>query len=182
MKIQMVKKHGHLGTEIINKASTVLQVGYVKAADQSDTDLIKVSYLHCRSTKKHEPFYIKYSEEEKGLVLAEQRFITETLDKRNLKASIKEVADFLGNRLLEPVKKQTLIDELKVKLDCTARTIEDRLKELIDSKYSIEVNENEYFLTKDKTGRNTIYKLELSKTSIQEIFKYDSERNSNDNV
>jgi len=101
------KARGHLGTEIINKASTVIQVAYERDANQKETDIIKILYLHCRTTKKHEPFYIKYSESEKGLVLAEQREITETWIKEP-KSSIIEVSEYLATRLTEPVERQKI--------------------------------------------------------------------------
>ena len=65
------KARGHFGTELMNKASTVMQVGFEKDSNQNDTDIIRVKYLKCRSTAKNTPFYIKYSPEEKGLVLAD---------------------------------------------------------------------------------------------------------------
>jgi hypothetical protein len=50
------KARGHLGTEILNKASTVIQIGFEKDAQNHNTDLLKVAYFKCRSSKKHEPF------------------------------------------------------------------------------------------------------------------------------
>jgi hypothetical protein len=55
------KARGHFGTELMNKASTVMQVGFEKDASQNDTEIIRVKYLKCRSTARHTPFYIKYS-------------------------------------------------------------------------------------------------------------------------
>ena len=63
-----VKGRGHFGTELMNKASTVMQVGFEKDGSQNDTDIIRVKYLKCRSTARHTPFYIKYSSEAKGLI------------------------------------------------------------------------------------------------------------------
>ena len=56
------KAPGHLGTEILNKASTVIQIGFEKDAQNHNTDLINVNFLKCRSSKKHDPFYVQYSD------------------------------------------------------------------------------------------------------------------------
>jgi hypothetical protein len=54
------KARGHFGTELINKASTVMRVDFEKD-NNGPRDVIQVRYLKCRSTAKHEPFYIRYS-------------------------------------------------------------------------------------------------------------------------
>lgn len=66
------KARGHLGTELANKASTIMQVGYEKDASGKDTDLIRVKFIKCRNTKRHEPFHLKYCDTFKGLVLADE--------------------------------------------------------------------------------------------------------------
>lgn len=65
------KARGHLGTEISNKASTVIQVGFKKDSENVDTDLLEVKYLKCRQSERYPSFYVKYSKEASGLIMAE---------------------------------------------------------------------------------------------------------------
>jgi len=164
------KARGHLGTEIINKASTVMQVAYVKDANQNNTDLIKVSYLHCRSTRIHEPFYVRYSDEEGGLVLAEPVEINETLDTKNFKIKLSDVASYLQLNLKDSLDRQTLIDDMVESLDASARSIEYRLKELIEQNHIFTIDDNEYCLKKSKTGKNTYYCFQFIKDVSEEPF------------
>ncbi|MBK6835569.1 MAG: hypothetical protein IPG89_15365 [Bacteroidetes bacterium] len=50
------KARGHLGTEILNKASTVMQIGFEKDAQNHNTDLLKVTYLKCGVPKNMNRF------------------------------------------------------------------------------------------------------------------------------
>jgi hypothetical protein len=59
------KARGHLGTELENKASTVITLSM-----EADSDLVKISCKKQRTAKPFEAVYAKYSEEEHGLVLA----------------------------------------------------------------------------------------------------------------
>ena len=45
------RARGHLGTKIVNKASIVIQIGFEKDAQNHNTELLKVAYLKCRSSK-----------------------------------------------------------------------------------------------------------------------------------
>lgn len=60
------KARGHLGTELENKASTIITLGM-----DADSDLIRIACKKQRTAKPFEAFYAKYSEEEHGLVLAD---------------------------------------------------------------------------------------------------------------
>jgi hypothetical protein len=59
------KARGHLGTELENKASTIITLGM-----DADSDLIRIACKKQRTAKPFEAFFAKYSEEEHGLVLA----------------------------------------------------------------------------------------------------------------
>ncbi|POY34664.1 hypothetical protein C3K47_19135 [Solitalea longa] len=125
------KARGHLGTEITNKASTVLQVGFERDNENRFTDLIKIAYLKCRSSRKHEPFYVQYSDEEKGLVLASPETVANVLGELQKKNDFEEICDFLGNTLSEPMSKKQLFDLLAEEFDCKPRTLENRIKQII---------------------------------------------------
>lgn len=127
------KARGHFGTELMNKASTVMQVCFEKDGNQNDSDIIRVKYLKCRSTAKHAPFYIKYSNEAKGLVLAEPGDVSNVMNNRKQKAFNEEVCELLELYLGDDssLPKREVIDKLCKELSVSERTIESRLKEII---------------------------------------------------
>jgi KaiC/GvpD/RAD55 family RecA-like ATPase len=143
------KARGHLGTEIINKASQVMQIGFEKDSKNNDTELIRLKFLHCRSTRKLDTVYLRYSDEAKGLVIASGEEVNEIKHQKQEKASIPEIQSWLSENMQEAMPKKALIANLKDLFDCGERTIEDRIKELVDSE----------FLSKNNQGREVFYSL-----------------------
>lgn len=152
------KARGHLGTEILNKASTVVQIGFEKDAENHNTNLIKVAFLKCRSSKKHEPFYVQYSDTEKGLVIADLTTIQETMDSRNQKASLDSTLEFIGAFLTEPMPRKEFIEKLCAEMNCKERTVEARLKSIITHSFAIPVGDGKAkTLCKKTENREIIY-------------------------
>ncbi|MGE0567907.1 MAG: hypothetical protein AB7O73_08150, partial [Bacteroidia bacterium] len=148
----------HLGTEILNKASTVIQIGFEKDSENHNTDLIKINYLKCRSSRKHDPFYVEYSDREKGLIIADPNTIKETFDSRNQKAALDETIEIIADFLKEPAPKSELIEKLCLDLNCKERTIETRLKSIITQKLEIpSANGPSRNLCKRQEGKEVIY-------------------------
>lgn len=153
------KARGHLGTEILNKASTVIQIGFEKDAQNHNTDLLKVAYLKCRSSKKHEPFYVQYSDTEKGLVIADNQFVSDNLTNKNHKVFLSELQNILPEVLITPKNRKELLDILAEEFLCTTRTIESRLKECINSNYIFIQNDVKCILQKQTINRAAHYTL-----------------------
>lgn len=154
------KARGHLGTEILNKASTVIQIGFEKDSENHNTNLIKVNYLKCRSSRKHDPFFVEYSDKEKGLVIADPNTIRESIDSRNQKAALDETIELLAELLIEPLPKSDLIEKLCLELNCKERTIESRLKSIITHKLIIpDANGTVHNLCKRQEGKEVVYYL-----------------------
>ena len=150
------KARGHFGTELMNKASTVIQVSYEKDAKQRDTNLIKIRYLKCRSTARHESFFALYSEEQKGLVLASKDDIQEVMSGKKQKADLMLVCELLEMYLGDytNLTRRELLDKLIEELDASEKTIEDRLKEIFINKTPLfNQNGQECFLEKDKSEK-----------------------------
>lgn len=157
------KARGHFGTELMNKASTVMQVGFEKDANQNDTNIIRVKYLKCRSTARQHPFYMKYCSIAKGLVLADFEEISQIKESKKHKASVEEMADVL-ERLLgsgAELAKSELLLALKEETTASSRTIEERLQNIIETELSIYNSDGqECKLTKEIKSRILFYKLE----------------------
>jgi hypothetical protein len=128
------KARGHLGTELINKASTVIQIGFDKQPTGEDSDLIKVRFLHSRTDKRPEPFFLQYNDTEKGLVIADPDVIAAAEKAKKMKAGLDDIKDFILEKLmLGPMERPKLIEMLKAQYGCGERTIEERLKFLLDT-------------------------------------------------
>lgn len=156
------KARGHFGTELMNKSSTVMQVGFEKDANQNNTDLIRVKYLKCRSTARHQPFYFKYSIESKGLILADASEISLVVNNRKKKANIEDVGESISTYLSSEssISKQDLFTSLRKDFEVSPRTIEDRVKEIIDSDFVILNEKGEACkLAKEQKEKMVYYKL-----------------------
>ncbi|WP_428656005.1 AAA family ATPase [Runella sp.] len=147
------KARGHLGTELINKASTVISIGFDKGSNGNSTDLIVVKFLHTRSIKKPEPHFLHYSEEAKGLVVAEGDFITEQKNLKAEKAELGELRDWLTENLMGEVSKAELVNQLADYFGCTSKTIDTRLKGLTEGLHP--------FLTRLKKGKEVYFHLSV---------------------
>lgn len=156
------KARGHFGTELMNKASTVMQIGFEKDANHNNTEIIKVKYIKCRSTMRHLPFFVKYSAEKKGLVLADVTEINNAINSRKHKATDDEISElvilYLGDG--SELSRREFIGKLCSELNTKERTIETRLKEIIDSEFEF-LNENseKFKLNKESKNKEIIYKL-----------------------
>ncbi len=139
------KARGHLGTELINKSSTVFQIGF----DTKGSNLIKITYKKCRNSKRFEPIYLVFSEETKGLVLADQSQIEKAKNSKAQKAKIEEVQRVLGEALKEPASKTDLLQSLGDYFKCGKRTLEHRLKTIYENQLPI-LNDKGQKLVLDK--------------------------------
>jgi hypothetical protein len=155
------KARGHLGTEIMNKASTVIQACFERDLEHKEMDLLKISYLKCRSSKKHEPFFVKYSEADANLILADTETIFSYLQNKKQKAAYLEIIDTLQNMLTEPMQRRELLDTLCDEFNCKERTMEDRIREIMECKAILKDNNlNNCNLVKFKQGKVTFYSLQ----------------------
>lgn len=156
------KARGHFGTELMNKASTVMQVGFEKDANQNDTDIIRVKYLKCRSTARHTPFYVKYCNEAKGLILADANEVSNVVNSRKHKASNEDMIEFIEMYMGDgtTLTRVDLLDKLCNDFKASQRTIETRIIEIIGSDTEIFNAEGQACkLTKETKDKTVYYKL-----------------------
>lgn len=157
------KARGHTGTEATNKASCVMQIGFEKDSNNKPTDLIKLRFIKLRGARKPEPIYLRYSQEAKGLVLAEKDFIQTILRDKQQKASVDDIKMSLYQEVLgKEVNQKELVELLRIEYDCSLNTIKKRLNDFCKIKIPITdpLSEKEYILTANITaGKPTTYKL-----------------------
>ena len=150
------KARGHLGTELLNKSSTALSINFEKDNKGNDQDIIKITFLKNRTSKKIEPVYIKYSPEKKHLVFAENDEIEKAISKKDMKANIFDVSHFIIENFKKPVAKQDFIKMISQEFKCTARTVEDRIKDLLTG---AGINSIGYELLKTKIGKQMYFEI-----------------------
>jgi hypothetical protein len=125
------KARGHLGTEIINKASQVIQIAF----DGDSKELIMLKFLHSRNTKQIDSVYLRYDDNVKGLVEADPDLIRDTRISKQEKAPLDKVEMWIRNSMMEEVAREVLINDLKKHFSCGDKTIEDRLKTLCENDF-----------------------------------------------
>jgi hypothetical protein len=156
------KARGHFGTELMNKASTVMQVGFEKDASQNDTDIIRVKYLKCRSTARHTPFYIKYSNEAKGLILADANEVSGVINNRKHKASNSDMIVFIEIYLGDgaTLTRVELLDKLCKEFKASQRTIQTRIDDIMKADIEIFNEKGQSCkLSKEIKDKTVYYKL-----------------------
>jgi hypothetical protein len=156
------KARGHFGTELMNKASTVMQVGFEKDGNNSETDLIRLKYLKCRSSARYLPVHFKYDNLSKGLILADQNEVSNLAQSRLKKANVEQVANQLVNYLIEGerLSRSDLLDKLCAVLDVSERTIEERISEIYKSGMEIfDSNGLAFKLNKEGDKKRLYYSL-----------------------
>jgi len=148
------KMRGHLGTELGNKSSTTLQVAFEKDSNGNDTNILKVKFIKCRSTKRHQPFHVRYCEQAHGLILALPSEVSELINSRKHKAPNEDIIDHLETYLGDgtEMKRTDLLDKLCTDFQAKQRTIEERLKEIMEAETEIH-NEKGQACQLDKVKR-----------------------------
>lgn len=154
------KARGHLGTELINKATTAIQIGFEKDKNRRPTDLITMNVLKLRGGKRPEPFYMRYCEDVNGLVEADADLIDESARSRRTKADLFEIQQQISRLLRSSIQGRTLVEELASYFDCSERTIRERLQECIDKRIPIANGKGiPSVLQKKKEGKEVFYSL-----------------------
>ncbi|AUP81222.1 toprim domain-containing protein [Flavivirga eckloniae] len=152
------KARGHLGTELFNKSSTAIQIGFEMGKGNKPSDIIALKFLKKRSTKRYDPIHLIYSEEEKGLVLADANMVDKVKESRLLKAEPAELIKFINDNIEFPVNGKDLIELLSKEFECSSKIIRERLNKIIDDNVEFENRENiPYYLIKKKQGREVVY-------------------------
>ncbi len=154
------KARGHLGTEITNKASTVLQVALQNKKNVPEH--LKITCLKSRSSEKFKPIYLKYDSEASCLTHVSLAEILESKDPKKIKGGAEEIVRFL-EKTIEADKEYSkneifflIENELKIK----SRTIEARIKEISEKQLIFRIGGESYLLGSYMYKKFKKYKLE----------------------
>lgn len=155
------KARGHLGTEAANKASTVLQVSFIRPANGDPGSVLQMKYIKRRSGSPNLTFHVQYDAERGDLVRAHGGAVTDALDQRNKTARLPDVIAQLGPILTEPLPITKLRARLAEKLGASGKTVGIRLKTIIDDKMLVpDANGVACCLKREQTGKLVHCRLE----------------------
>jgi hypothetical protein len=154
------KARGHLGTEIMNKSSTVMQAGFVKQ-DNKATDLIELKFLKTRSTKKPASIYCKYSDTVKGLILADTSEVSEIVNHKKQKTAAEDVAETLAVYFegVGQISNDELLQKLCKAFGSKNDAMRKRLTAIVTDEIPVLINGQSYKLIKEKQSREIYFKI-----------------------
>jgi len=120
----MEKARGHLGTELGNKSSSVLQIG----ADDKQKEVIKISFLKTRNTKPQSDLFLEYCGETKNLKLIQPA----DLLMKQLSENTLEVMEAIGDVLKvgETLTQSELESKIMEVTTLGKTTVKDHLKKI----------------------------------------------------
>lgn len=142
------KARGHLGTEIINKASQVIQISF----NDDSKELIMLKFLHSRNTKQIDSVFLRYDDDLKGLVEANSELIKQVQASKQEKAPLAKVEAWLKDNLIGEMNREALIKQLREHFSCGERIIDDRLNFLVGCD----------FLNKIRSGNMVVYEIKVN--------------------
>jgi hypothetical protein len=156
------KARGHLGTELMNKSSTVMQVGFEKGKNGKSSDLIVLNFLKTRSTKRLEPLFMVYCNQYHGLVQASPDAVAEMVQSRQLKAEIPEMVEYLQNYISEAVSSRVLLNDIADEFQCSTKIARTRLKEICEQYIHLKNQQGELcHLEKVQLGKEVFYQFKV---------------------
>lgn len=155
------KARGHIGTEGANKASTVMQIGFVANKGNESSELIRLKFIKLRSAKKPDSFYLIYSPERNGLIEAPPEMVQEIIGDRGKKAPVNEVANRLIDLIDTPKLQKEVLPVLAKEFEVSEKTIKRRLDQLNGG----EIMQGKIFVIDNKRGRPTLLSIESQKSN-----------------
>lgn len=145
------KARGHLGTELANKASTVLQIS---SASESG-NLFKLHVKKSRLTAKGKTLYLKFDPITSNLVPASDDEITEGVKDLELSRLI----DFFQEEPpFHEITRAELLSRITKQLRISERTAETKLKIMVEHKIEFDIfnGADRVYLEKSR-GKNAMY-------------------------
>lgn len=151
------KARGHLGTELMNKASTIIQI----SLECEERGIFKIRLLKIRSAKKGDTIFIKYCEERQILVLANPDEIRQVEKERVKKAPEDAILEALENVFENAamVTKTELMKTLRSQFDTSEKTLMERLQAIVESASVLYPNRIPHVLIKTQIGRDVAFRV-----------------------
>lgn len=155
------RQRGHLGSEGVNKSSTVLHIGFEKGSSGEYSELIKLKFVKQRHAKRLDPIPLIFSQESMSLQLADPALVKSIADQRRSKASVSDIVTTLTRYLKPKLEQKELLASLNSDFNCAANTMKARLEEIernritIDNEHGVACN----LKIISTNGKPTVYEL-----------------------
>ncbi len=147
--VESSKARGHIGSELLNKSSCVMQIAFNfdKKKDDDETELLRISFLKTRNSKKPPSFLVKFDETSESLVLADEDEVkkTATTDKYNLPDFKNELQDFILEN--NPKGLTPILAHFENVWKASNKIVYENFHKLVD----ILVEQEQFFYYKSKT-------------------------------
>lgn len=158
------KARGHYGTEMLNKATTIIQVSEEKHK-VNERQVYQLKYLKNRNTKRLPSIHFDYDERTKSLVEVDEDTLKALKDSHKMKANNAQMAEAL--RVIfqtnEKIMRQQLLVELQNALNIKERSAIDRLTEFYENENTVLINERTFILSRTNVGN--IHQYYLTETN-----------------
>lgn len=154
------KARGHYGTEMLNKATTIIQVSEEKHK-VNDKQVYQLRYLKNRNTKRLPSIHFDYDECTKSLVELDEETQNAVKDSHKRKANNAQMAEALAEifQSEDRIMRQQLLIELINALKIEKRSAIKRLSEFYNSKSTIQINRRTFIISRAKVGNRHQYYL-----------------------
>jgi hypothetical protein len=156
------KARGHYGTEMSNKATTVIQVSEDKQLSISrPTPIYQLKYLKNRNTKRLASIHFEYDESNNCLVRLNEEVVRVLKESTKIKATKEEVTKVFEScfEMHECIMRTDLLELLESELDICERTAIDRLSDFYKDESTISKDGLPYKLCKRKVNQCDQYYL-----------------------
>lgn len=146
------KARGHLGTELFNKATTVIQISMEQDGAGNPTDVVRVRFLKCRNSKCPAPIYAQIDPETNTLVEVGMERVEGLRDGRRRKATETDILEYLERlNIKQMYPKSDLIERLQSHFSASDKIVAQRLEEIIELGRTFHVQEQICVLEKRRT-------------------------------
>lgn len=127
------KARGHVGSEGVNKSSTVIRIGYEKNQDSTPTDIIKLEFLKLRHGKKPSPIWLRFCEKTYNLIPASKEDLDEAGINGTSTNRTDDLTTFLSQAFVDKstIPRKELLTFLSNALQKSERTIDTYLTRLM---------------------------------------------------
>ena len=156
------KARGHYGTEISNKATTIMQVSEYKQNMRPDPTF-ELKFLKNRNTKRLPSMFFEFNEESRNLVQLDKEIVNAIIDSKKHKANVEQIQKVMELLFasVDEISRQDLLQKMIVNLNIGERTAIDRLKEFLHSAITITKEGIAHTLSVEKKHKHDIYFLTI---------------------
>ncbi|MCF2501695.1 hypothetical protein [Dyadobacter chenhuakuii] len=154
------KARGHSGTESLNKASTVMRIGYQKEIASSSSQGLTLEFLKNRYSGKLAPIALQFSDETQSLNIGGNILGSMVGNEKGV-APLSLIQAKLAEYIIEPIEQKHLLAMLRKDFKCSFNTLKSRLEEIESTPLEIVTVDSVTCQLKinQSSGKPTIYSL-----------------------